>query len=263
MIILLSPAKTMDFSLLSSDIINAVNSAGRKNRPTFEKETDTIINLLKSYTIEELGALMKLRRAMAEKAYAEIASFGTPKAPVKPALFTYSGTVFQRIDAESLSWESIRYANEHVRIISGLYGILRPLDGISPYRLEMKTPVPIASENSLLAFWKKRIAPALLAEESLDTPQEPLINLASSEYMKAVDKKLLNRNVINFSFKEEHKGVLKTVGMYAKIARGIMVQRILKEKTTDPQELQTGETGGYQFSSKHSRPCDWIFLRRT
>jgi len=203
---------------------------------------------------------MKISPAISERSIKEIQSFGAGDHYIKPAISAYSGTVFKNINPGSFDRDDFHFANDYLRILSGMYGILKPLDGIEPYRLEMKTPLFIDNSLNLSTFWKDKITAHLLKESILSSPNTPILNLASNEYIKALDKKSFRNPIITIIFKELIDGKYKTVGMYAKVARGIMVRKIIKEKIEDPKVLQKG-VGEYRFNKDESSKNDWVFIR--
>lgn len=218
-------------------------------------------SLLLKFEPEELAALMKCSAPIAAETYRNVRSFCTEDARQAPALFAYCGTVFKAAAPGSFTEDEVSYAQAHLRILSGLYGVLCPLDLISPYRLEMKTMLEIPDNGKLSAFWKTRIAPVLSAEDSLSKKDSVIINLASGEYSRVVDKRLIGRRIINFHFKERTETGLKTVGMYVKTARGQMIRRIITEQLAKPELLKNGDTGGYGFDPQLSSEYDWVFTR--
>lgn len=254
MIVIISPTKQMNFSTKETER-KILGNVSETTRPSYIEEAFFLNSLLKQYSQDELADLMKMSASLAEKTHRGILKFGSPGNPEKAALFTYSGTVFQALDPEVFSPDDLLFAGKHLRILSGLYGILKPLDVIEPYRLEMKTPLKVpGSSGGLYPGWRERITD-VLKEEKL------ILNLASDEYFKALDKKKLKGDIISISFKEEKDSSLRTVGMYAKKARGLMVQKIVREKVCDPEILKQGSTGGYFFKSQYSSPDKWVFVR--
>jgi cytoplasmic iron level regulating protein YaaA (DUF328/UPF0246 family) len=247
MLILLSPAKQMDFTGITAE-------PEEMDTPVFYEESVILNGLLQKYGPEDLVSLMGISRKLADKSFRDIQRFSSGDAPIKPAIFAYSGTVFKALDPETLSAEQILFAHKHLRILSGRYGILSPLTGISPYRLEMKTPLNLPDGRSLTSIWKPLIS-RYLRNESL------ILNLASGEYSAVIDRKNLKGQVITIHFREKEGEKLRTVGMYAKTARGLMLRRILKEMITDLRILQEGETAGYRYDGNLSGESDWVFTR--
>ena len=157
--------------------------------------------------------------------------------------------------------DDIHFAQDHLRILSGIYGILKPLNKIEAYRLEMKAPLEFDNNVNLASFWKERVAKFLSDERILTSKDTPIIILASNEYMKAVNKKRVQNPIITIIFKELINGTLRSVGMYAKMARGEMVHKIIKHRIEDPKTLQVGKTGEYRFDQGKSSETEWIFVR--
>lgn len=248
MIVLLSPTKQMNFS--GPDKFENENTM-----PYYNAEASILNNLLKLMDKDELMDLMKISSKIADQTFKNIISFSGKESTMRSALFAYSGTVFQSINAQTFKKEDLNFACKHLRILSGIYGVLNPTDRVSPYRLEMKTPLSNPNGDGLYHFWKPRIADNLQKENS------QIINLASSEYFKVVDTHKLTNPVISFHFKERKDGKHRTVGMYSKVARGLMARRIVIDRITDPLALQSGETGGYFYDSDLSSDNDWVFVR--
>ncbi len=175
----------------------------------------------------------------------------------KQALLAFKGDVYTKIDVDNYSDEDFEFAQEHLRILSGLYGLLKPLDLIQPYRLEMGTKVENKKGKNLYEYWDKKIARAInkVAEG------EPIVNLASQEYFKAVDKKTLKSDVINIHFKEHKDGSYKVIGFFAKQARGLMTNFAIKNKINDPAQLKTFNEERYEYSNQLSTYSDWVFVR--
>lgn len=201
---------------------------------------------------------MKMSDALADQTYETVRAFEHHSG--KPALFTYSGTSFQALDTSILDKESLSFASERLSILSGMYGLLCPMDLISPYRLEMKTNLPLDGAKNLTTFWKPLITENL-SEKIRKHGDQTIINLASGEYSKTIDKINLNCQVINFHFKDKSSSGFRTVGMYAKTARGKMLQRILSEKILNPDVLKETPTYDYEFRNDMSDDDNWVFTR--
>jgi len=254
MLILLSPTKQMDFS--GPDYYKDSPA-----EPFFSSESQVLNNQLKTCNHKDLMDLMKVSSKIAENTYESIQSFSASDGDRKSALSTYSGTVFKSFDISSLSEIDLKFAENHLRILSGMYGILKPADIISPYRLEMKIPLQNPGGENLYHFWKSGITDYLLNEYFLSDQSLPIINLASDEYFKVIDKKKIKNPIISISFKERSDNKVRTVGMYSKVARGLMARRIIVEKMSDPEYLKSGDTGGYFFDRDLSSDRNWIFVR--
>lgn len=252
--ILFSPTKQMNFKSEAA----AVSKELQFSIPSFSDKARILNELLKEFSREDLGILMKMSDTLAGQTFETVRTFESHSG--KPALFTYSGTSFQALDAPSLDQESLKFASEKLNILSGMYGLLRPLDLIAPYRLEMKTPLSLGDSKNLTAFWKPLIT-GKLSEKIRTHGDKTVINLASEEYSKTIDKKYLNCRILNFHFKDKSSSGYRTVGMYAKTARGKMVQRILSEKILNPDILKDTPTYDYEFRSDMSDGENWVFTR--
>ncbi len=244
----------MNFSPLDGGVL--LPEAGT---PRFRKEALMIRDLLADQSPEELSSLMKMSSSLGEKTFRELNEF--PVHPGKPALFTYSGTSFKHLDPATLSREALDFAASRLSILSGLYGILAPFDLIAPYRLEMKTPLSPEGSKSLSAFWKPRITDVL--DRTLQVQGSGiLLNLASSEYTAAVNFRNPRFRLVSIHFRDKSKGgSYRTVGMYAKEARGRMLRHILEERVCDPEVLKEESGCGYSYSSSLSDPGNWVFIR--
>lgn len=178
----------------------------------------------------------------------------------KQALLCFNGDVYQSFELDSYEEAEFEYAQAHLRILSGLYGLLRPLDLIQPYRLEMGTRLATDHGSTLYEFWGDRLTQALKAE--LHTFKQPvLINLASNEYFKSLQPNQLEATVITPKFKDYRNGKLKTLGLFAKKARGAMVDYAIKEKCQSPEDLKAFEGMGYQYDESLSSETEWVFTR--
>lgn len=252
--IIFSPTKQM-----KSDAVDPAAAADLQfSTPLFSSEARMLNQRLKMLSRRELTSLMKMSDALADQSSKLIREFDEYSG--QPAVFSYSGTSFQALDAASLDKESLLFAVDHLCILSGMYGLLSPLDLISPYRLEMKTALPVDHEAHLTAFWKPRITEAL-AERISNTRDKVIINLASGEYSKTINKKSLDCRIINFHFKDKSASGYRTVGMYAKTARGKFLRRILCDKITNPEVLKKNPTFDYEYRSELSDDENWTFIR--
>ena len=252
MITLLSPAKALNFEgkALTSNA----------TQPLFQKETEILVKKLKSLSPKQLGELMSLSSNLADLNYERYQKFSSEftKKNAKQALFTFAGEVYKGLDAESLSQEDITFAQENIRILSGLYGVLRPLDLMQPYRLEMGTKLKVRpKQDNLYKFWGDSITNCLNEE----TQGKPIINLASNEYFKSVKPKKLNSEVITPTFKDFKNGTYKTIMVYAKHARGAMARYIVQNKLQDSEKLKAYNVDGYSFDEKLSEGNNWVFVR--
>ncbi len=174
----------------------------------------------------------------------------------KQAILAFKGDVYNGIDAPSLSTEDLNFAQDKIRMLSGLYGVIRPLDLIQPYRLEMGTKLSNAKGKDLYDYWGADISNVLNDDES-----ELIINLASNEYFKAIDKKSLNAKILDIVFKEKKGDSYKVIGIYAKRARGLMVNFIIRNRLNNPEALQDFSDEGYRFDKDLSNDSTWVYLR--
>ncbi len=178
----------------------------------------------------------------------------------KQAILAFQGDVYRKLKAQTLNEKELDFAQEHLRILSGLYGILRPLDLIQPYRLEMGTKLSVSGNKNLYEFWGRKLAENLLKEmEKQNT--KVLINLASNEYFKAIKPKNINIPIITPVFKDFKNGQYKVLFLYAKYARGLMTRFIIKNKIDKPEKLKLFDSEGYAFDSNLSTEKEWVFTR--
>lgn len=179
----------------------------------------------------------------------------------KPALQVYRGDVYQCLDAESLTAKDLKFAQEHLAILSGLYGLLRPLDNIQEYRLELSTRLALAGTKSLYEYWQSEVTAAVA--ESLTQAKSPvLINLASEEYSKCINRKQLGSEVVDVFFKQRAGATLKNVGLFAKLARGYMARFIIKQQIDRPEGLKEFDCEGYSYDNKLSSKETFVFTRK-
>lgn len=250
--IIISPAKSLDFENKASTT--------QCSQPSFIEKSISLQTKLKTLSREELGSLMKISPALADLNYHRNQNWQPPFSikNAKQAVFAFTGEVFRGIDVGSIPESKIDLLQDRLRILSGLYGLLKPLDLIQAYRLEMGTRLKIESHQNLYQFWGEDIANALNDEMS---DNELLINLASSEYFKAVPKKVLKVPMITPVFKELKNGAYKIVMTYAKKARGLMVRYILDNHVNSLDELKGFNTEGYGFSEALSSETELVFTR--
>lgn len=253
MIIVLSPAKKLDFE---SDNLSV--DAGM---PALMPQAEELVAAAKKLRAEDLKAMMGISDNLAELNVARFKAFNTPFTPAnaRPALDAFQGDVYVGLDAKSLSAEDRAFANDHVRILSGLYGVLKPLDLMQAYRLEMGTKFHTDKGSTLYAYWDDLIAKTLNKDMGDDDPV--LINLASTEYFKAVKKAALNAKVITPVFKDIKDGRARVVSFLAKKARGMMTRYAIDNRISEPEALKSFTVGGYSFDADASTDDQWIFSR--
>uniref|UniRef100_UPI0040489812 peroxide stress protein YaaA n=1 Tax=Algoriphagus sp. TaxID=1872435 RepID=UPI0040489812 len=250
MLIVISPAKTLDYS-------NPEYSS--HTQPDFPTEVKNLVGVLKKKSASQISKLMHLSDSLAvlnEERYKTFSETFNPENS-KQAVLAFKGEVYAKMEADHFSPEDLDFAQQHLRILSGLYGLLKPLDLIQPYRLEMGTQLQTKKGNNLYQYWGTKISKALneLGEE------RPLVNLASQEYFKAVDQKTLKMPVIAIHFKEYKEGKYQVIGFFAKQARGMMARYAILNRITDPEQLKVFREEGYEFSAPLSTAQDWVFVR--
>ena len=226
--------------------------------PLFPQEIKQLGKKLQSLSVAEIAKLMKISEKLAELNFKRFQELGSKQASKKAAILAYQGDVYQGLAAESLSLDDLHFADEHLLILSGLYGALRPLDAIQAYRLEMGIKLATSQHSDLYSFWHDQLNAYI--NQRLQQ-EEFLINLASEEYAKVIDYKHLKGKVINIVFKDLHKGQYKIIGLFAKKARGLMAQFIIKNRITNPSELRRFCLSGYQFIDTLSSDEQFIFHR--
>lgn len=251
MLFLLSPSKTLDESPLPRKI--------KATQPEFAEETKKLSAVMKRKSPAQLKALMDISDKLAALNHARFQAFDPEHYThqnAKPALFLFKGDVYDPMPVEEYDDATLAYAQKHLRILSGFYGLLRPLDLIQPYRLEMGTRLPVGKSKDLYGFWGARLSETINA-----TGEELLVNLASEEYFKAVDKKALKPRLLNVQFKEHKGGQYKIIGLMAKRARGVMANYILRERIDTAEALKDFTAGGYAFNAKFSASDTFVFTR--
>ena len=255
MIIVLSPAKTLDYEF-DNDTNNSV--------PSFLSQSSKLIGQLKKKEPKDIASLMGLSDKLATLNYDRYQSWTASKKvsnDTKPALLVFKGDVYQGLQAEDLSKKEMNFAQKHLRILSGLYGILRPLDLMKPYRLEMGTKLETAQGKNLYEFWGDKIQKNVL-DELKNQKSDLLINLASKEYFSVLGKVPEDINVISPAFKDYKNGKYKIISFYAKKARGLMARWIIQNKVTDFENLKDFDVDGYKYSKAESTSTTPVFLRK-
>lgn len=255
MLMIISPAKKLDMQTKS--VIQGHES------PQFLELSAKLIKYLKSLSPKQISELMGVSDKLAQLNAARFAQWQTPFTAenAKAAIYTFSGDVYQGIDAATLKKPAINYLQQHLRILSGLYGILRPLDLMQPYRLEMGRKVAVGKKKDLYAFWGEQLTNTI--NQFLDQEKTPvLVNLASNEYFKVLDKKQLNGSVVTPGFKDWKNGQYKMISFFAKKARGSMVRFAAENKIKQVEHLKSFDREGYSFNQKLSSDTNWIFTRK-
>lgn len=250
MLILISPAKTLDYS---------TPNFKEFTHPDFTSDIKALVSVMKKKSAREISELMHVSENLAalnEERYKTFQKeFNTENS--KQALLAFKGDVYTKIDVDTYSIEDFEFAQNHLRILSGLYGLLKPLDLIQPYRLEMGTRLETKKGKNLYEYWDKKIAKAIKEAAA----GRPIINLASQEYFKAVDLKTLKTPVVNIHFKEFKNDTHQIIGFFAKQARGMMTNFAIKNRIENPEELKSFNQEGYEFAANMSEVSDWVFVR--
>lgn len=254
MIIVISPAKTLDFE--------TPPTTQTYTQPDFLDDSAILIDTLRKLEPDQIGTLMSISPKLAALNSNRYFAWKRPFTPenAKQALLAFKGDVYTGLDADTMSANEFAFAQGHLRILSGLYGVLRPLDLIQPYRLEMSTSLKNAHGNNLYEFWGDNITQAL-NRELAGQPDNTLINLASNEYFQSVRTGKLNARVITPVFKDEKNGVYKIVSFFAKKARGMMSRYIIQHALTDPEAIKNFTVAGYRYNERDSHRNEWIFTR--
>ncbi len=250
--LVLSPAKSLDFE--SKIPINYATDA------CFLKQSERLNKLLKKKSAKSLSKLMKISDNLGQLNYQRNQDWKLPftKENARPAVYAFSGDVYRGLDAYNIPKEKIETLQNTVRIISGLYGILKPTDLIQPYRLEMGTKFPVGKNKNLYEFWRKTITNALNDELEDD---EIFLNLASNEYFKAIDTKALKVPVITASFKDFKNGEYKMIMTFAKQARGFMARYVIDTNAKTIDDIKAFNYEGYNFSEPMSTETELVFIR--
>lgn len=249
MLVVISPAKKLDMS---------VDAHAPTTVPDFAADAVTLAGVAGDLSHDDLRALMSISPALAELNAKRFAEFGTQ--PVKAAALAFAGDTYQGLEAPTLDADEMAWAQTHLRILSGLYGVLRPMDAIEPYRLEMGSRLKTAKGASLYEYWGTRLAEALNAQAEA-VGSQALVNCASQEYFGAVDRGALAIPVIEPVFKEIKDGKAKIVSFFAKKARGAMARHIVQNRLTDPADLQGFSAGGYRYEADASDSATMVFMR--
>ena len=254
MLMLLSPAKAMNF--------DEVPNAPKATQPALKKDFIEIAGVAKQLKRAEIKNLMGISDALVDLNYERFQALKTNGrvTGAKQAALTFAGDVYRGLDANSLKEDDLEFAQGHLRILSGLYGLLRPLDAIQPYRLEMGSRLNNPRGANLHAYWGPVIAGEL--NKAVKSHDDPTIAcLASIEYAKAVDRKALNSPFIMFNFKEVKDGKARAIMLYAKQARGMMARWAIEKRLSSAEELKKFSVGGYKFSKTLSSDTEWVFTR--
>lgn len=252
MLTVISPAKKLDMTPVDQ----------QRSEPDLQKEAANLVRTVKKLSVGDLQKLMSISEDLAKLNVDRFKAFKRSPAPelTKQAAFMFAGDTYTGLDISSLDDDALRYAQNHLRILSGLYGLLRPLDAIQPYRLEMGSRLATQKGKSLYEFWGNKIAKSLNAQAQ-ETGVEVLLNCASQEYFGAVDRTTLKLKVITPTFLEDKPGGPKIVSFFAKQARGAMARFVAQSRIDRPEGLHDFDLGGYVFQPDRSSEENPVFLR--
>ncbi|WP_102223958.1 peroxide stress protein YaaA [Acidimangrovimonas sediminis] len=253
MLVTLSPAKKLDWTERPDLSLTD---------PAFPEAASELAAAARDLSVDDLRKLMSLSEPLAKLNAERFRDFADAPAPEaqRPAAFAFAGDTYQGFEAKTLDADAIAWAQDHLRILSGLYGLLRPLDRIQPYRLEMGSRLKTARGASLYEYWGSAISEAL-NEAASAAGTDTLVNCASTEYFSAVELSALKLRVITPVFLEDRNGARKVVSFWAKRARGAMARYAMENRLTDPEDLKSFASGGYQHIPDLSEGDRWVFLR--
>lgn len=256
MLMVISPAKTLDYE--------TPPITERFTLPQHLDHSQQLIELLRDYSPAQISELMHLSDKLAALNVARYGSWTAEFTPdnAKQALLAFKGDVYTGLNVDDFTDDDLLFAQQHLRMLSGLYGLLRPLDLMQPYRLEMGTKLVNPRGKDLYAFWGERISD-WLNEALREQGDDVLLNLASNEYFSSVRRKALNARVIDVDFKDMKNGQYKIISFYAKKARGLMARWVIKERIAKPEQLSAFDYEGYRFSADNSSANHLVFLRDT
>ena len=250
MISIISPAKSMDFESVAPSDASSKAAMGAKSL--------AILAELRAHSAAEISKLMKVSEKIAELNYERLQNYDN--APEKQAIFAYAGDVYNNIDSSSWKDGELVFAQDHLRIISALYGPLKPLDKIKPYRLEMVTKLADIAPKGLAKLWQHDVTAAMNAELKMHK-NKLLLNIASNEYSAAIDIKSLNVLMVNIHFREKRDGVLRNIALNSKRARGMMADYIVQNKIDDAESTKGFCESGYQFDYAMSDEGNFFFVK--
>jgi cytoplasmic iron level regulating protein YaaA (DUF328/UPF0246 family) len=254
MIAVISPAKLLDTTTKYPHVPYTI--------PAMLDDAEKLMSKLKKLPVQKVGEMMDLSKELAELNKQRYMEWSTPFTPknAKQAILTFNGEVYRGLQAGAMSVEDLNFAQKHLRILSGLYGIMRPLDLMQAYRLMMGTPFAYSTKaKNLYQFWGDKLALSLASEMK---EKDVLINLASGEYFKAIPLKVLNIRVITCEFKELKDDKFVTVMTFAKLARGMMARYMIEQRITKPENLKLFNSEGYEYNDRLSESDQWVFTRR-
>lgn len=255
MLIVISPAKTLDYETPPKTKVFTT--------PDYLGQSQQLINRLRKFSSLDISDLMKVSAKIADLNFDRYESWKKPFTVknAKQSILAFKGDVYTGLDAESFKADDLKFAQNHLRVLSGLYGLLRPLDLMQPYRLEMGTKLKTDSGKNLYEFWGSDITEGL-NKQLKKIKSKYLINLASNEYFKSVKPKELSAEIITPAFKEFKNGEYKMIGIYAKKARGLLSRYIIQNRLSDPEDIKSFSEEGYRFNKTLSKGNNFVFTRK-
>lgn len=255
MLIVISPAKTLDYETVPKTKVFTT--------PDYLAQSQQLINRLRNFSSLDISDLMKVSAKIANLNFERYETWKKPFTVknAKQSILAFKGDVYTGLDAESFKADDFKFAQNHLRVLSGLYGLLRPLDLMQPYRLEMGTKLKTDIGKNLYEFWGSDITDGL-NKQLKNIKSNYLINLASNEYFKSVKTKEINAEIITPAFKEFKNGDYKMIGIYAKKARGLLSRYIIQNKLNDPEDIKSFNEEGYRFNKTLSKGNNFVFTRK-
>jgi uncharacterized protein len=255
MLIVVSPAKTLDYT--------TPPKTKKFTLPDYLDDSAELIHRMREMSSLDISELMKVSTKIADLNFDRFEAWDKKftKQNARQAVLAFKGDVYTGLDAESFSAKDFSFAQKHFRMLSGLYGLLRPLDLMQPYRLEMGTRLSTERGKNLYEFWGSEITQGINSQLK-KIKSDHLINLASNEYFKAVKQKEVNGDIITPAFKEFKNGEYKMIGVYAKKARGLLSRFIIKNQLSNIEDIKAFDVDGYKFNSKASKGSNWVFTRK-
>ena len=249
--ILISPSKSLDFEI-------EVETSHSSN-PLFGKKAKQINDIIKDLSAPDLGKLMSISPKISDLNWKRNQEFQNSDSSEKQAIYAFNGDVYDGIDISSIPTDKHEKIQESIRILSGLYGILKPFDKIKAYRLEMGTKISINGSKNLYDFWKENVTKSLVNEVN---ENDIIVNLASNEYFSVIDKSLISNTIITPQFKDFKNGKLKIISFYAKKARGLMTRFLIDNEINSLSDIESFNSSGYMFSQNETRnPLEPVFVR--
>ena len=249
--ILISPAKSLDFE---NNVETSISS-----KPIFADQAHKINNTIKNLSAPDLSSLMNISPKLSELNWSRNQEFQKIDSKEKEAIFAFNGDVYDGIDANTINTSNHEKLQNSLRILSGLYGILKPFDKIKAYRLEMGTKISINGSKNLYDFWKENVTNSIVNEVN---ENEIIVNLASNEYFSVIDQSLISNTIVNPQFKDFKNGKLKIISFYAKKARGLMTRFLIDNDINSLSDIESFNSSGYMFSQNEtSNPLEPVFVR--